>query len=363
MRRMKQTTKDHLAAQFAFSRRDTFVTIAILLCATGLCVMLRQIDDGEIYVSELFLLAVFLISRFTNGYFYGIVAGLASVLAVNYIFTFPYFAFNFTISGYPLTILCMLAVSVVTSTMTTQIKRQSALRLEAEREKTRGNLLRAVSHDLRTPLTSILGASSAILENEDLLPKEERVKLMREIRDDSQWLIRMVENLLSITRIDGERAARIYKQPEAAEELVSAAVIKFKKRFPEQNVKVRVPDTLLMVPMDAMLIEQVIINLLENAVLHGKGATKIELTASQQNGEAVFEVRDNGCGIDAAILPHIFESGITTGSDGPDDGKRNLGIGLSVCHTIIRAHNGRMYACNLPEGGALFQFTLPMEDI
>ena len=112
---------------------------------------------------------MFLISRFTGGYFYGIFAALVSVLAVNFLFTFPYFAFNFTIAGYPLTMLCMLAVSVITSAMTTQIKRQGDLRIEAEREKTRSNLLRAVSHDLRTPLTSILGASSAIADNDTVL--------------------------------------------------------------------------------------------------------------------------------------------------------------------------------------------------
>lgn len=325
------------------------------------CVLLRQIDDGEIYVSELFLLAVFLISRFTSGYFYGIISACISVLAVNYIFTFPYFAFNFTISGYPLTILCMLAVSVATSTMTTQIKRQGALRIEAEREKTRGNLLRAVSHDLRTPLTSILGASSAILENEEILPREERLKLVGEIRDDSQWLIRMVENLLSITRIDGQGETKLYKKPEAAEELVSAAVIQFRKRFPQPPVEVRVPDELLLVPMDGMLIEQVLINLLENAVVHAHGATRIELTVTAGEGEAVFSVRDNGCGIDPGLLPHVFESGVSVGGEGPGDGKRNLGIGLSVCQTIIHAHSGRMSAANPPEGGALFQFTLPLE--
>ena len=353
--------RPRLSSLFPLSWRDTAVTAAMLLSTTGLCVLLRTFDDGEVYVSELFLLAVFLVSRFTTGYFYGVLASLSSVLAVNYIFTFPYFAFNFTISGYPLSILCMLAVSVATCTLTSQSKRQSALRLEAEREKTRGNLLRAVSHDLRTPLTSILGASSAILENDGRLSRADQLGLVREIRDDSQWLIRMVENLLSITRIDGEgRAAKIYKQPEAAEELMSSAVIKFRKRFPAQPVQVRVPDALLLVPVDAILIEQVLINLLENAVIHGQGATRIALTAEAIGREAVFTVRDNGCGILPAILPRIFETGAATGSDG--DGKRNLGIGLSVCNTIIRAHNGRMWAENPLGGGALFAFALPLEE-
>lgn len=360
---MREKKVCRLREQMHLSWKDTGVTAAVLLATTGVCLLLRRIDDGDVYVAELFLLAVFVISRFTSGYFYGIIAALLSVLAVNFLFTFPYLAFNFTISGYPLTILCMLVVSVVTSAMTTQIKRQGDLRIEAEREKTRGNLLRAVSHDLRTPLTSILGASSAILENDARLTGEERLQLAREIRDDSQWLIRMVENLLSITRMDdGGRTARLYKRPEAAEELVSAAVVRLKKRFPEQTVRVRVPDALLLVPMDAMLIEQVLLNLLENAVIHAEGATSIELTVTLEGGTAVFEVRDNGCGIDPQILPVLFERTISHGEEEQSDCKRSLGIGLSVCNTIIRAHNGKMSARNLPAGGAAVQFTLPLEE-
>ena len=304
-------------------------------------------------------MAVFLISRFTDGYVCGIAASLLSVLAVNFLFTFPYFEFNFTISGYPLTIVCMLVVSVVTSAMTTQIKRQSRLRIEAEREKTRGNLLRAVSHDLRTPLTGILGASSAIADTE--LPPEACRRLAREIGSEAQWLIRMVENLLSVTRVDdGGRPVRLYKQPEAAEEVVSAAVVQLQKRFPEQAVRVRVPDELLLVPMDAMLIEQVLLNLLENAVLHAAGATEIQLTVTRRGGEAVFAVLDDGCGIDPQLLPRLFEKPI--GREEQGDRRRSLGIGLTVCNTIIRAHSGRMSARNRSGGGAAVEFTLPLEE-
>ena len=353
---MQQTTRLVLWKNIA-------LTAGILAATTCLCLLLRRIDGAGAYASELFLLAVFLISRFTTGYLWGVVASLLSVLAVNFLFTYPYYAFNFTISGYPLTMLCMLAVSIITGAMTTQIKRQGDLRIEAEREKTRGNLLRAVSHDLRTPLTSILGASSAILENDDRLSEEERLRLVRDIRNDSQWLIRMVENLLTITRMDdGGRPAGIYKRPEAAEELASAAVVRLKKRFPDRSVRVKVPDALLIVPMDAMLVEQVLLNLLENAVIHGRGATRIELTVSAEGSNAVFEVRDNGCGIDPAVLPRLFEGVVSTREEDPGDSKRSMGIGLSVCNTIIRAHAGRMWAENLPGGGAAVRFSLPLEE-
>lgn len=360
---MKETTKTRLERWFPLSWADTGRTAVILAVATALCVALRCIDDGSIYVAELYLLAVFLVSRFTNGYFYGIIASLLSVLAVNYIFTFPYLAFNFTIAGYPLTVVTMLAVSVITSAMTSQIKRQGQLRIEAEREKTRGNLLRAVSHDLRTPLTSILGASSAIADNDERLESRERQQLAREIRDDAQWLIRMVENLLSVTRMDdGEGRARLKKQAEAAEEVVGTAVMQLGKRFPDRTVTVSVPHELLMVPMDALLIEQVLLNLLENAVIHGKGADHIGLEVERRGSDAVFRVWDDGCGIDPRVLPRLFERTISHEAEGSGDRCRSLGIGLTVCSTIIRAHGGRIGARNRRGGGAVVEFTLPLEE-
>ena len=357
---MEETTEGRLGRWVHLTWADTGRTAAILAVATALCVGLRRIDDGSVYVAELYLLAVFLVSRFTNGYFYGIAASLISVLAVNYIFTFPFFTLNFTLAGYPLTALSMLAVSVITSAMTTQIKREGQLRVEAEREKTRSNLLRAVSHDLRTPLTSILGASSAIADNDGELQPQERQQLAREIRDDAQWLIRMVENLLSVTRMDGR--ARLRKQPEAAEEVVGDAVMQLGKRFPDRTVTVSVPDELLMVPMDAMLIEQVLLNLLENAVIHGRGARQIGLQVERRGGDAVFRVWDDGCGIAPRLLPRLFEGTIFHEEEDRGDRCRNLGIGLTVCSTVIRAHGGRIAAGNRPQGGAWVEFTLPLEE-
>ena len=132
---------------------------------------------SDVYVSMIFLLAVLVISRMTDGYFYGILAAVVGVFGINYVFTYPYFAFNFSISGYPITFISMAAVAVITSAMTTQIKQQEKIRADTEKEKMRGNLLRAVSHDLRTPLTSIVGATSAMIENDEVLtplPKSKR---------------------------------------------------------------------------------------------------------------------------------------------------------------------------------------------
>ena len=344
-----------------FSVRDTIVTVGILGVMTAVSFSLQVFDQNTDYASMLFVLAVFLIARMTEGFFYGIAASLASVLLVNFLFTYPNFRFNFTLAGYPIAILSMLAVSVTTSALTSQAKRSAEARLEAEREKTRSNLLRAVSHDLRTPLTAILGATSAILENDAQLSGQERQALLRDVQDDAQWLIRMVENLLTITRMDDSRSAKVIKTEEAAEEIVEAAVGKFRKQFPGWNVSVRVPEEFLMVPMDAVLIEQVLMNLLENVVSHGEGADHIWVDLERIGTNASISVRDNGCGVEPLLLPHIFD-GKNTSAGAGGDRKRNMGIGLSVCNTIIKAHGGTMRAENKQDGGAVFRFELPLEE-
>ena len=250
-----------------------------------------------------------------------------------------------------------LAVSLITSTLTTQIKQQERLRAESEKEKMRANLLRSVSHDIRTPLTSIMGATSALLENPGLSQEEQRT-LLTDARDDAQWLIRVVENLLSITRM-GDTQARISKQPEAAEEVLGEAVRKFRKRFPSISVEVRAPQELLIVPMDPILVEQVLSNLLENAALHGETTTRITLSVQEDGSFARFSVRDNGCGIPKKVLPTLFDGGLKHSETSACDGKRNMGLGLSVCLAIVRAHGGSMEANNL-SAGAEFSFRLPL---
>lgn len=341
--------------------QDALLTASVFTVAVIFCAMLRRISDGDGYVSLLFVLAVAAVSRWTQGYFWGIFASFCGVICVNYVFTFPYWEFNFTMTGYPLTFLTMLTVSVMISAMTTQIKKQERLRMETEKEAMRANLLRAMSHDIRTPLTSIVGNTAAILESNGGFSKEQETKLLQDVNEDAQWLIRMVENILSITRISGEQTS-LNTETEAAEEIVAASVQKFSKRFPDANVSVEVPEEVLLVPMDATLIQQVILNLLENAVIHGEGATKLSLSVSHAGETACFSVADNGCGIPKEKLGTIFEGGLSQVSRSNFDMKRNMGIGLSVCQTIVRAHGGRMSAENLPSGGACFRFYLPMKE-
>ncbi len=236
---------------------------------------------------------------------------------------------------------------------------QREILVEAEKEKMRSNLLRAISHDLRTPLAGILGASATIRENGKSLDDATLDKLVASIQEESQWLIHIVENLLSVTRIN-EGGTKVTKTPEAAEEVVAEAVGRVKKRFPQRAISVRVPDELLEVPMDATLIAQVLINLLENAVQHSPESSTVTVELSEKEDAAVFEVLDSGTGIPKEDLPYLFESYVPHGNK-PSDASRGMGIGLSICMSIIKAHNGKMEAENREAGGAVFRFALPLE--
>lgn len=355
---MKKDNADRLSH---IAAKNIAVTVTILCITFALGFLLKRLDGSAVSIPMIFILSVFLIARFTTGYACSIISSFISVLGVNYLFTYPYFAFNFSIAGYPITILSMLAVSIITSMLTTRIKQQEYSKIETEIERTRGNLLRSVSHDLRTPLTSILGASSAVIENNKVLTDDEKLKLISEIKNDAQWLMQMVENLLSITKIGNDRSAEIIKKPEIVEEVIGDSLQKFRKRFPDFSVNVYVPDEPIIVPMDAILIEQVIINLLENAAVHSKTATETTLSVVSENRYILFTVCDNGVGISKEILPNIFDGCFASKSENNSDSKKNMGIGLSVCNTIIQVHGGKMTAENAKEGGAIFKFTLPKE--
>lgn len=242
--------------------RNIIVTSVFLLGATTCSALFLFIGGNRTNVGIVFMLAVMLTARYTDGYVPGIVASVFGVICVNYVFTYPFMELDFTLDGYPVTFIAMLLISGITSTTTTHLKEQNHILMEAEKETMRANLLRAVSHDLRTPLTGIIGASSAYLENRDHMTEDEKTVMVSNINEDANWLLNMVENLLSVTRIR-DTETQVTKSSEPLEEVASEAVQRFHKRLPDATVHVTVPDEFIMVPMDATLIEQVIINLLE----------------------------------------------------------------------------------------------------
>ena len=339
---------------------DCIFTVVILLGVFGLNLLLQNRFQTQTMTPMIFVLGVFLVSWRTQGYLWGIAASLISVLAVNWAFTYPYWAFDLISPECISSAVVMLIVATMTGTLTTRLKQQEKLKADTEKERMRGNLLRAVSHDLRTPLTSIYGACSAMMENLEDLPKEKQRKFLEDIRSDAQWLNRMVENLLSVTRVDADKV-RLSKNSTVLEELIDALLVKFRKHYPRQKVDVQIPEEFVSIPMDAVLIEQVLMNLLENAVFHAHGMQNLWLTVELVGHKAVFSVADDGCGIPAERLPHLF-TGLLDSEAPIDSTRNNMGIGLSVCSTIVKAHGGEMRAENRPSGGAVFRFALELEE-
>ncbi len=319
--------------------KDVFIMTGVLLTSFMICLEMQKGLGTQHFIPTVFTVSVFITTLLTQGYLYGVMASLVSVLAVNYAFTFPYFKFNFTIRDNLLSAFIMLTVTLITSTLTTKIRIHEKLVADNEKEKLRSNLLRAISHDLRTPLTTIYGSSSAIVENYDKLSKEEQIELAQGIKQDSEWLIHMVENLLSVTRIDGE-GVKLVKKSIVLDELIDSVLVKFRKRYPKQEVLFELPDDFILIQMDPVLIEQVLMNLMENAVKHAKGMSFLALQVTTDGEDVLFEVSDDGIGF---LNKHI-------------------GIGLSVCESIIKAHGGKFFMKNRMGGGSVVGFSLQKED-
>lgn len=237
---------------------------------------------------------------------------------------------------------------------------QKNIKLEIESERLRSNLLRSISHDLRSPLAGIKGSVSTIIENEGLISTERKAELLSGIYDDTEWLIRLVENLLSMTKLD-EGKMHIEKNMELIEEVIYEAAQRTSKRFKDHELKVSVPENVIMVPMDGNLIEQVLINLIDNALKFTPKNSLIEIKAYEEENNVIFQVLDNGPGISEKILPNIFERFFTNGSS-ISDSRRGVGLGLAICKSIVEAHGGTISACNREEGGAAFSFNIPKED-
>lgn len=343
------------------SGKDFIVSVSLYLISVVFCLVLRNFDPNNdtSYVSMIFLLDVFLTALLTDGFFFSLTIAVFAVLSVDYIFTPPFWEVSFTLAGFPLTFLVMMTICVATGIVTSRAKKVSEMEREAEREKTHSNLLRAVSHDIRTPLTGIVGATNVLLEQDDTLTPQQRRELLKNANEEAQWLIHIVENLLSITRIGAGEDAQVTKTPEAAEEVIEGAVGKFRRRYPQIDVEVRLPEEFFLVPMDPLLIQQVMTNLLENAAIHGATTTRVAVSLEKRGKWARFTVCDNGRGIPEGRLHNLFDG---TQSAQKGDSTRSMGIGLSVCKTVVAAHRGKIKGENIKGSGARFTVDLPLEE-
>ena len=231
----------------------------------------------------------------------------------------------------------------------------------AKNEQLRANLLRSISHDLRTPLTSISGNADTLLHSYDVLDGQTRKQIFTDIYDDAQWLTGLVENLLSITKIvDG--SVKLSLSDQVVDDIISEALRHIDRRAAEHHITVDCGDVLLLVRMDAGLIMQVLINLVNNAVKYTPVGSNIQITAIPRENMAEICVSDNGPGIPNELKERVFEM-FFTGGNPIGDSRRSLGLGLTLCQTIVHAHHGEMTLKDNSPHGCIFSFTVPLSEV
>jgi two-component system sensor histidine kinase KdpD len=231
---------------------------------------------------------------------------------------------------------------------------QQAL-LKAETETLRNNLLSSVSHDLRTPLATITGAATTLLQKDARFGASDRQELVQTICEEADHLNHIIRNVLDMTRIEAGAIA-VKKEWQPIEEIVGAVLNRLSDRLKDRPFKTELPEDLPLVSFDPLLIEQVLTNLLDNAIKYTPEGTPLELSAALKDRSVVLEVADRGPGIPAGEEDRIFEKFVRGSASGG-----GIGLGLTICRAIVQAHGGRIWAENRPGGGALFRFTLPLE--
>ena len=223
--------------------------------------------------------------------------------------------------------------------------------VRAETERLRSSLLSAVSHDLKTPLAAIIGSASELLR-EGRIPKNSG-SLVENIRDEAERLSRLVNNLIETTRL--ESGVSLRKEPCPLEEVLGSALERLSRQLGNRSVRADLPEDLPLIPVDAVLLEQVFVNLIENAILHASGAAPIEISARAEKDRVVVEIADRGPGLPAGDLERVFEK-FYRGAPG------GAGLGLAICRAVVEAHRGSISAANREGGGAVFRFTLPLRE-
>lgn len=239
-------------------------------------------------------------------------------------------------------------------------KREEAL-AQAKNEQLRANLLRSISHDLRTPLTSISGNAGILLNSASALGEEKQKQLYKGIYDDSMWLINLVENLLAVTRIEDGRM-NLRMETELVSEVISEALRHVSRQSVEHSITAESTDDFLLARMDARLIVQVIINLVDNAIKYTQKGSRIQILTDKLESNVRIRVTDDGPGIPDEAKPFVFDM-CYTGANRIADSRRSLGLGLCLCRSIIRAHGGEISVSDNTPSGCIFTFTLPCEEV
>ncbi len=294
-----------------------------------------------------------------------IFSSVLSVLCFDFFFVPPRFSLTVADAEYVFTFVAMLIVAMIISHLTIHSRSQTELarqeeakakkaQIEVETERLRNSLLSSISHDFRTPLTAIVGSASTLLDRADVRSNTTAVELLETIEDEAEHLSRQVQNLLETTRLESG-ALRVRKERYPLDEVIGTALERLKKTLSHRTVAVQIDESLPPVPMDGLLMEQVFVNLLENAARHTAAGVPISIDAKVENGSASIMVMDKGNGLAITDLERVFDKFYR------HPASAGVGLGLSICRAIVNAHGGRIWAENHPNGGAMFRITLPLE--
>lgn len=235
-------------------------------------------------------------------------------------------------------------------------EKQQKAQMEIQAERMRSDMLRSISHDLRTPLASIMGLASTSLDNYEKVNDEIKKNFLQSIYEDADWLNELVENILQTTRFE-EGRVKLNLEQEAAEEIITEAVTHVKKHARNHKVIVNIPDEIILVQVDGVLIRQVIVNLLNNAINYTPEKSEIVITLYREDNRVIFEVKDNGPGIPDEELQHLFERYYHRNSKEYTK-RKGMGLGLSLCKSIVEAHKGKITIRKNEPHGTIVSFAI-----
>lgn len=335
--------------------RDWLETVLALAVATAVAWAFSRLGLTEANLVMTYLLAVaFAAAR--CGPWPATAAAVGAVALFDVCFVVPYFSVTVHDTQYVVTFVVMLVIGLLISHLTRLARRQAEraqhTRLEVERERLRNALLSSVSHDLRTPLATIAGASSSLQSSWAALPAAARGELLETVNGEAQRLVRLVENLLRMTRLNAGAIA-LQREWHPVEDVVGSALHVLGPRLGERAVTTDIAE-LPLGHFDAVLVEQALVNLLENAIKYSGPDAPIEVRARLQGDGICLEVADGGPGLPKQAEPSLFGGPLST-----DGGATGTGLGLAICRAVARAHGGHLSAANRLGGGALFSLWLP----
>lgn len=382
--------------KFNFDIKNFLKAFVVLIVSFLLSYSFFQLGFKNETILMVFLTGVLIIVIETHSYLAGFVSSVIYVFTYNFFFTKPFHTFKIEDVTNIISLVIFFIVCVIAGVLTSKLQKQMKLSVELEKanaqiekEKTKSMLLRSISHDLRTPLTSIAGSSNFLSENYDKVSKEDAIELLQDVEKNARSLTDMIENLLNMTRIQDGRLI-IEKNNEVLDDLISNAIERVcKKNYcvsgenKTQNNRIIIEETsqILVCQVDGRLITQVFSNIIDNAFKHNDENVKVKIKVdllkydcddgnvkdkfetlglNKNLNYASIKIKDNGKGIPNELTEKIFDTFFTIQKDNSStDSTRGLGLGLSICKTIINSHGGKIFVYNNKTGGACFEILLP----